>query len=195
MHTSRSLNGRRENVREELGALPEPLDGLLHRGRDVEARVAAHLAELERAVAEDLVVRVLEVRRRRGEDVGPGLGVALVPGHEHPAVVADRGGLVHRGEEARADGHVARGDRGLFVWGECEAGEEEGDDGLFDCDGLSEDERELGREKWLREDGPFFAQRASAFEKGLACLVCFVQLCLRFIASHSHETQVFLECV
>ena len=144
MHFFQTLNGRRENAREELGALPEPLDGLLHRGRDVEARVAAHLAELERAVAEDVVVRVLEVRRRRGEDVGPGLGVALVPGHEHPAVVPDRGRFVHRGEEARADGHVARGDCGLFVGGEREAREEEGDDGLLDGYALSVYERRDG---------------------------------------------------
>ena len=126
------------DAREELGALAQAADGLLHRGRDVEARVAAHLAELGRAVAEELVVRLLELRGRRGEHVVPRRGGALVARHEHAAVVADLRGLVHRREEARPDGHVARRERRLFVCAEREAGEEEGDDRLADSNGLSE---------------------------------------------------------
>ena len=125
------------DVREELGALAEPPHRLDERRRDIEVSVAAHLAELEGAVPEKLVVRRLELRRRRGEDVEPRFGVALVSGHEDAAVVAHFLRLVHRCEEARSHRNIARGYRRLLFCAEGETREEKRDDGLSHGDTLS----------------------------------------------------------
>ena len=61
----------------------------------------------------------------------PGFRGALLAGHEHAAVVADALGLVHRSEELRPHGDLARADRLDLVGREGEAVEKESDDGLF----------------------------------------------------------------
>ena len=53
--------GMEEDVREQLGARAQPADGLAHDAVDLGLRLAPHLAELEGAPAEDLVVGLLEV--------------------------------------------------------------------------------------------------------------------------------------
>ena len=84
----------------------------------------------------DLVVGLFKLRRGCRKDIQAGFCIAIVPGHEHAAIVTNFGRLVHGFEEAGADRDIARGDGILLARRKSEPGEEEGDNGLADGNSL-----------------------------------------------------------
>lgn len=50
--------------------------------------------------------------------------------HQHPTIIPNFHSFIHGGEEARTDGDVVGSESFDFGFGQGEAGEEEGDDGL-----------------------------------------------------------------